>query len=146
MTESPSWMDVEPSGIMISPPRATTATRIPGFRDRSRRGVPQMAGGGGDGKLHGLGGPIRDAVQSVHHAALGVLHPPDHLENVGGGQLLGGDDAVQTNGLGDTVVVLRLDLVMTLERPSWAAYREMMRLSSSRSVRATKASPGGEVL
>lgn len=106
MTESPSWMDVEPSGIMISPPRATTATRIPGFRDRSRRGVPQMAGGGGDGKLHGLGGPIRDAVQSVHHAALGVLHPPDHLENVGGGQLLGRDDAVQTNGLGDTVVVL----------------------------------------
>ena len=41
MTESPSWMDVEPSGIMISPPRATTATRIPGFRDRSRRGVPR---------------------------------------------------------------------------------------------------------
>ena len=41
VSESPSWMDVEPSGIMISPPRATTATRIPGFRDRSRRGVPR---------------------------------------------------------------------------------------------------------
>ena len=53
------------------------------------QGNPQVAGIGAGCELHGFGGAVSDPVQGVHHAALGVLHPPDHLEDLGRSDQLG---------------------------------------------------------
>ena len=46
----------------------------------------------------------------MHHAALGVLHAADQVQDLGGGDLFGGDDAVQTAGAGDGGVILPVAL------------------------------------
>ena len=74
------------------------------------QGHPLVAGGVVGHELHGLGMAVGDLVQGVHHAALGVLHTPHHLEDLGGGEDLGGDDAVQAGGVGDARVVLPVGL------------------------------------
>ncbi len=50
---------------------------------------PQVAGIGAGRELHGLGGAVGDPVQGIHHAALGVLHHADHLEDLGRSDQLG---------------------------------------------------------